>query len=257
MECAAPPPPLGLWSFIRHSLFREYGWQFFLRIALPHPLKTLRAIRTAAALDVSGDRVDTPAAGPEAPFGGPRAVLGLGFCMKPLDPPCPSGRFNHDCACLEGRFGDGPLPAACRQCAIRELGLLALRSGAAVYIMTSARDILFDLYLPALRCRTFTTGLFTLCRFSLRPFAVGLLAAGLRGRMWPFESGDCRDYPTWLRADGGDKNDRTAISTAGHERLRDILLAAPPAPARATAYVKRREILVPQAAPAASGGTSQ
>ena len=247
METVAHLPPLSLWSFCRHSLFREYGWHFFWRFGLPHPVRTIRAVRTAAALDVSGTQVVLPAQAAAPSFSGPRAIIGVGFCLKPLEPPCPSGRFNHDCAFLEGLAGSGSreTPAPCRQCVIRELGLLALRTGAACYIMTSARDILFDLYLPALANRTFATGLFVLCRYSLRPFAVGLLAAGIHGRMWPFETGDCRDYPTWLRADRGDKAERTGISTAHLQTIREFLLAAPPAQARAAGFAKRGQILFP------------
>ena len=121
--------PLSLLAFCGRSLFREYGWQFFRRIAFPHPLKTARAVRATAALDMSGGLVEVP--GPAASFGGARSVVGVGFCLKPLDPPCPSGRFNHDCAFLE-HFRDGAtadVPAPCRICAIREFGLLSLRAG--------------------------------------------------------------------------------------------------------------------------------
>jgi hypothetical protein len=247
---ASQPPPLSLWRFCRHSLLREYGWQFFFRIALAHPLRTLRAVRAAAALDVSGGDVALPPADPAPPFGGPRSVVGLGFCLKPLDPPCPSGRFNHDCAFLAGRARAGAreIPAPCRTCVIREAGLLALRAGAAVYLMTSARDILFDLYVPARRRRLFTAGLFVLCRYSLRPFAVGLLSAGIRGRMWPFDTGDCRDYPTWLQADRGDKPERTTLAPASLRALREALRTAPPVPEPAVGFEKRGGILFPRAA---------
>lgn len=251
MENIVPAPPPSLWSFCRHSLFREYGWQFFLRLVLPYPVRTVQALRTAAALDVSGEMMPLPAAGPEPPFGGPRAIVGVGFCLKPLEPPCPSGRFNHDCAFLESlaHAGARETPAPCRECVIRELGLLALRTGAAFYLMTSARDILRHVYIPASASRTFATGLFVLCHYSLRPFAAGLLAAGIRGRLWPFATGDCRDYPTWLRADRGDKAERTEISAASLRTIRDILLAAPPAPARAAGFEKRGQVLFPRAAP--------
>ena len=242
------PSPLSLLVFCGRSLFREYGWQFFRRIAFLHPLKTARAVRAAAALDVSGGLVEVP--GPAASFGGARSVVGVGFCLKPLDPPCPSGRFNHDCAFLEnlrpGEMAD--VPAPCRICAIREFGLLSLRAGAAYYVMTSARDILLDVFAPALDRGTFAAGAFALCRYSLRPFAVGLLAAGVRGWMWSFASGDCRDYPTWLRADNGDKPDRTEIAAADRQTFRDFLRTAAQAapPAR---FERRGNVLHPRTEP--------
>lgn len=243
---SAPPTLL---AFCGRSLFREYGWQFFRRIALPHPLKTARAVRAAAALDVSGGPVEVP--GPAAAFGGARALVGVGFCLKPLDPPCPSGRFNHDCAFLEN-LRPGPtaeVPAPCRACAIRESGRLALRAGAAFYVMTSARDILCDVFAPALDHGTFAAGAFALCRYSLRPFAVGLRAAGVRGWMWPFASGDCRDYAAWRRADNGDKPDQTEFAAADRQSFRDFLRAAAQAapPAR---FEKRGNVLHPRTEPA-------
>lgn len=52
-----------------------------------------------------------------------------------------------------------------------------------------------------------------LCRYSFQPFAAGMLAAGIRGRLVAFASGDCRDYRTWVRADVGIKEERWAFLT--------------------------------------------
>ena len=89
--------------------------------------------------------------------------------------------------------------------------------------MTSAKDILHDLFLPGLNENRFTSGVFVLCRYSLRPFAVGLLAAGIRGWLLPFEQGDCRDYKTWLLADRGIKDERTSISTQNQSIISELL----------------------------------
>lgn len=192
-------------AFLWRSLFRAYGWRFLWHVALPHPLRTLRAVTVAGRLSCEGDSVDVP--GPMRNGGPLRLLVGAGFCLKPLE--CPSGRFNHDCACLEG-----VATACCGACEIRRQGARALGEGAAFYIMTSASDILHDVYLPALRERRFTDGHFFLCRYSLRPFAAGMLAAGLRGRLVAFESGDCRDYRTWVRADVGLKEEQTGLPQA-------------------------------------------
>ena len=239
-----------MWMFCLHSLFREYGWQFFRRIALPHPVKTAKAVVASGALDYAGGQTEVGTEGSARPFGGARSIVGVGFCLKPLDPPCPSGRFNHDCQYLETlpHSETADLPAACRSCAIREIGTLSLRAGAAVYVMTSAKDILLDVFAPALDEGRFTAGLFALCRYSLQPFAVGLLAGDVRGWMFPFEKGDCRDYPTWLRADRGTKEERTELAppnrSAIHEHLRAAAQAAPPA----AGFEKRGHVLYPRAA---------
>ena len=177
-------------AFLWHSLFRAYGWRFLWQVALPHPIRTLRAVAGARRLTCRDNGADVP--GPEPGGGALRRVVGAGFCLKPLA--CPSGRFSHDCAWLEGGGA-----ACCGGCEIRRLGARALGEGAAFYIMTSARDILDDVYLPALRERRFTDGRFFLCRYSFQPFAAGMLAAGIRGRLVGFASGDCRDYRTWVR----------------------------------------------------------
>ncbi len=214
-----------MWIFNFNSLFREYGWQFMLRIGLPHPFRTASAVLRSGSIDFSKTPVAVPDPAKAACFPDAKALVGAGFCLKPLDPPCPSGRFNHDCQWLEGlNETDGAaIPDSCRSCVLRELGLLALKTGSAFYIMTSARDILLDLYEPALKKGRFSTVLLVLCRYSLKPFSVGLLASGLKGWLFPFKDGDCADYKTWIKADKGIKTERTTITPAHLAAIREIL----------------------------------
>ena len=100
---------------------------------------------------------------------------------------------------------------------------MALKADAAFYIMTSAKDILFDLFTPALNEGRFSSGLFVLCRYSLEPFAVGLLASGIRGWLFPFERGDCADYKTWLLADRGVKDEQTAFGEQTRKTIKELL----------------------------------
>jgi len=237
-----------MWDFCLQSLFREYGWQFFGRVALPHPLRTARAVLDSGALDESAPAIGVPA-GEHAPgLGGGRSIVGLGFCLKPMVPLCPSGRPNHDCQFLENlpRSGGQPISAACGGCAIREIGLLALHAGAALYIMTSARDILLDVFVAALDQGRFTSGAFALCGYSVRPFAVGLLASGMRGWLLPFANGDCRDYTTWLRADRGVKDEQTILDAPTHRTLRALLEDAATRKTPATRFERRGHVLYPR-----------
>lgn len=206
-----------MWVFCLRSLVREYGWLFIRRVAARHPWRTLKAFRAAGRIDVAERGVVEVGGGTsDSRAGDPPSIVGAGFCLKSMDPPCPSGRFNHDCVCLERLAGaDGAaVPVACRSCAIREIGTRALQAGSAFYVMTSARDILDDVYVPALQGRRFTTGLFVLCRYSFKPFAAGLLASGVHARLLPLEAGDCRDYRTWLLADRGIKDEQTTVDAA-------------------------------------------
>jgi hypothetical protein len=223
-------------SFCLHSLFREYGWQFFRRIAVPHPVRTVKAFLHAGTIDVSGNIVRLSV--PCSP--GARSIVGVGFCLKPIDPPCPSGRANHDCLYFEHPLSsDSP---ACRNCAIREFGTLTLKTGSSFYIMTSARDILLDVFAPSLREGRFTSALFVLCRYSLQPFAVGMLASGIGGCMFQFKEGDCRDYRTWLLADRGIKDEQTQILDSTRTTISEILTSTSTEPIPAVRSQKRGNI---------------
>ncbi|MHC4713490.1 MAG: hypothetical protein ACYTAN_09520 [Planctomycetota bacterium] len=234
-----------MWTFCLNSLFREYGWQFFSRVALPHPLKTARAVIASGALDFSGGMTAVSPEGPGRGGEGALSIVGVGFCLKPMDPPCPSGRPNHDCHYLENLTPSEPsdIPVPCRQCAIREIGTMTLKTGAAFYIMTSARDILLDVFVPALEEGRFSSGFFVLCRYSLRPFAVALLTSGMRACLFAFESGDCRDYATWLRADRGIKDEQTVIDEPNQARIRELLEDAAKEPAATARFERRGNVL--------------
>jgi hypothetical protein len=202
-----------MWVFCLRSLVREYGWRFIARVGAAHPWRTLRAFHEVAALDAADGSLEVGAERSGRPRGGQLSVVGAGFCLKPLEPSCPSGRFNHDCVYLERLAGAwaNAAPAPCGRCAIRDLGTRALGLGAGFYVMTSARDILDDVFVPAMRRCAFASGLFVLCRYSFGPFAFGLLASGMSGRLLPLEQGDCRDYRTWLLADRGTKDEQTTL----------------------------------------------
>jgi len=243
-----------MWRFCLHSLFREYGWQFLKRVVVPHPLRTTRAVLDLGDLDFSGDMAATSDRAPSPNLDGARMIVGVGFCLKPMNPPCPSGRPNHDCYYLErlihAHLSDPSDPSdmsdCCRQCAIREIGIRTLETGAAFYIMTSAKDILFDVFTPALDEGRFSSGLFVLCRYSLRPFAVGLLASGIRAWLFPFERGDCRDYRTWLQADRGVKDEQTAINEQSRRFVRELLGNGAQEPTLYRRFERQGNILYPR-----------
>jgi len=242
-----------MWVFCLRSLVREYGWLFIRRVAARHPWRTMKALRAAGRIDAA-ERLVVEVGGGTSDFraGGPPSIVGAGFCLKSMDPPCPSGRFNHDCVWLERLAGaDGAdVPVPCRSCAIREIGAQALRAGSAFYVMTSARDILDYIYVPALQGRRFTTGLFVLCRYSFKPFAVGAVASGMSATMLPLDEGDCRDYRTWLLADQGVKDEQTTVDAAAIADVAGRLGGA--RPLKPLRVARRGNVLFPSsAAPAA------
>ena len=100
--------PASLWIFGLRSLVTEYGLAFVTRILLRHPLRSLRGLRRYLRGEGAAELGE--AHGGEAP-----GLVGVGFCLKPLDPPCASGRANHDCLYFERRLHDEEhaVPSCC------------------------------------------------------------------------------------------------------------------------------------------------
>lgn len=230
-----------LLEFSVHSLRQDYGAAFLQRIALRHPLRTLRGAwalgRTRhLQLGPSGEcRL-----GPSTEAGFVRSAAGCskqllvatGFCQKPLrtagsDHDCPAGRFNHDCYCLARLDLNSPthlqLPSACATCPIRLLGHAALQAGASFAILTSALDIAHDVLLPALEQQRFRQVLLAICPYSLEPMGLALSICGLDGYIFVYDSGACADYPQWLRADRGDKPECTTLPAHSLTRMQHLL----------------------------------
>jgi hypothetical protein len=233
-------------EFALRSVVREYGWRFAWRIAVRHPWRTLNAFREADRIDVTGSGVvDVNRGTPAFRAGDTPSIVGAGFCLKPISPPCPSGRANHDCLFLEELPASeaADLPEPCRSCAIREIGTQSLRAGSAFYVMTSARDILDDVFVPAMARRTFRTGLFVLCRYSFQPFVFGMRSSGLSGRLIPLAQGDCRDFRTWLLADRGIKLEQTTVDGSGMAGVASLLGRA--APSQSPTVERRGNVLYP------------
>jgi hypothetical protein len=229
-----------IWVFALHSLSREYGTGFITKIALAHPVKTIRGLLRYRAM---GRQTEHPQSLDSLAWeGGPESLVGLGFCLKPLDPPCPSGRPNHDCLYFEEGLHLRPAaaPESCRRCFIREAGFRVLRSGCGLYIMTSAADILEDLLLPSIRSQAFKRTLLGLCPYSIEPFRIALAVCGVETRMFPYGEGDCRDYRTWREADKGFKKERTSFHTHVRRSLMESLAAGGASSEKPDCLVRRK-----------------
>lgn len=219
---------LSLWSFCLRSAFKEYGNAFLLEVVVPHPVKTLKGIRKYSQFTAGNSSTDcmiSPKESESRWTGGKGSVVGIGFCAKPLDPSCLSGRANHNCAYFEHHYhlSEDPIPPPCQNCLIREIGLWALSSKSDFYIMTSAKDILSDLFLPALNSHTYTTALLGLCQYSFEPFKIALFISGIHAFLFPFEKGDCEDYKTWRQADKGIKENQTQLRDRDKEMIKTLL----------------------------------
>ena len=214
--------------FCLRSLWTEYGWEFIYRVLLKHPVLSWKGIRKYIRRELKTTEAgfqDWLQLGSHSDQNTERIVIGLGFCLKPLALECPSGRANHSCLYLECRDTESNAEAweACQDCVIREMGDLAMRAGFDLYIMTSARDILRDILLPALEEKRHTSAVLALCRYSFEPFQIALDLTGINGFLIEYAEGDCCDYSTWRRADKGHKIERTCLRTEDLDRLRSFL----------------------------------
>jgi len=267
---------LGLrgWEFAGRSLAQPYGRFFLRRLVLRHPWRTLVGLRRyrrfvrqnrEAAADGQGELALVGVASPAelqsvAMAGQGDFLVALGFCQKPLPTPddpvgCPAGRFNHDClylAQLDLAVSTEPAPAlACHGCAVRALGRQALPAGATLHVMTAALDIAQDVLLPSLEQRRFAAAVLLLCPYSVPPMALALAICGLPALLATYRRGACTNYGQWLRADGGDKPERTAIGEAAGAQVAALLTARAtarsesgrPLPRR---FVREGNLYVPQ-----------
>ena len=219
-----------VWEFSWRSLARRYGRWFLMSVVLRHPWRTLAGLVRYRQARRSRDGGQPAIVGAGSPgvlrdeLVSGEFVVATGFCQKPLEPPCPAGRFNHRCALLgQSQSRAFELPQACRACAVRELGEKALAAGGALHIMTSAADIAGDLFLPSLRDRCWRGAVLAICPYSIPPFTLAMSICGLRGIVFGYDRGDCRDYPAWVRADEGDKPEQTFLAPSVHRQLLGFL----------------------------------
>lgn len=228
---------LRVWEFSFRSLTREYAWLFLFKAIFGHPLKAARGIcryrRFIKSHENDVAQGTRPVSIPDdAVFFWPdrscsgknRPLIGLGFCLKPVDATdlsrtCPSGQANHDCLYLES----GETRPVCAGCAIHEIGRSSLEAGCSVYIMTSARDIAGDFMIPQISRGSFPWAVLLLCPYSIRAIILPLLICGVEMLLLPYASGSCADYRQWLKADRGIKDERTTIDDVTRRRIHCLL----------------------------------
>jgi hypothetical protein len=223
------------WDFSYRSMREKYALTFLGRVALRHPLQTVRGVWRYRRLAEQGVRQH----GRTRMFEGSDAefvrrlceartclLVAVGFCQKPLAPACPAGRPNHACVYLDEldlENGEHPTHAACEGCDIRTLGTLALRAGACMHIMTSALDIARDVIVPNVDHVRFQNVIMCLCPYSVRVIALPLTICGLEGYLLGYRSGACTNWEQWHLADRGIKHEMTLLGTKAHADVVSVL----------------------------------
>jgi hypothetical protein len=224
------------WDFTWQSLGHSYGRHFLSRVVLRHPLRALRGyaefrqltnpprVERGVVCLIHGSSQDFLREAAAGGLGG--FLLALGFCQKkmatPADPAqCPSGRFNHDCALLDGT--PATVDAACAACDVTVLAEHALAAGASIYLMTAAQEITRDVLAPALEDGRFRQTLMLLCPMSVQAVLAPLVVCRLPGFILGYSAGCCANFTEWLRADAGDKPKQTSLHPSHMARAIEIL----------------------------------
>jgi len=223
-----------IWEFSFHSFFKEYARLFFLKAMLMHPERTVLGLRNYQRFIRSQENLffhyqKLLAVPRETLFvenikhPETRPLVGLGFCLKPYDPKdressCPAGRANHECLYLE----KGQTRQVCSNCAIFEIAQKCLKTGYSAYIMTSAKDIAGDFLLPQIKRRSFPTAILMLCPYSVQAILPALFICGIKAFLLAYDTGYCKDYKEWRRADLGQKEKRTNLNTDSWAILLDL-----------------------------------
>lgn len=230
-------PSLGLppREFCLRSLARPYGLVFLGRVILRHPWRAIRGLldyRRLSGGAAQEEGITRLFVGPEERFEARLAqekdnlLVAVGFCQKPLVPPCPAGRANHDCRyfdALDLRSEPGDFDPACAGCEVRKTGLLALEAGASMHVMTSALDIARDVLMPSGRKRRFSSVILSLCPYSVQAIALPLIICRLPGYLLGYASGSCANWEEWLQADGGIKLELTRLGPVAQAKLASLL----------------------------------
>ncbi len=230
---------LRIWDFGFRSLGREYGWLFLFKIIFKYPRKSWRGLQAYRQFcqyisTISTNQIYTNCAEStliNAVQPDRSALLvAMGYCQRPLRTEsqalaCPSPRFSHQCFFIENFHRSTQHPPACSICEIKPIAEAAIHAGATFYIMTSARDIARDIFIPTLASQKFRYAILFLCPYSVLPIALPLFICGIQFLIIPYAMGDCRNYQDFLRADVGIKPKRTFPARHNFQTALNILNA--------------------------------
>ncbi|MDZ7333050.1 MAG: hypothetical protein ONB31_13835 [candidate division KSB1 bacterium] len=213
---------LRIWEFGCRSLAQEYGWFFLFKIAIKYPAKTFRGLMIYRHFcrslgTISPNKIYSNCSIQSIAYqlqrDPKRLLVGMGYCQRPIKTDvqplaCPSPRFSHNCSFIE-HPGHNQLLPACKICDIQPIAEAAIQSGAAVYIMTSAKDIAREIFLPTLAHGKYRAAILFICPYSILPIALPLMICDIQFLIVPYAIGDCRNYSDFLHADQGIKPKRT------------------------------------------------
>jgi len=250
---------IDIWDFSCRSLFKEYGFLFFSKAVLPHPVKTIKGlIRYRTFLMTEPSSQDSLPRSPleknvllEKMRENPSNILvGLGFCLKPFhskktDSSCPSGRANHDCFYLD----NGETRSVCTGCTIFKISEKSLERDFRVYIMTSAEDMARDFLIPQIVSEKFPLSILFLCPYSVQAILPALFICKADSFLIPYSKGNCKTYAQWRKADLGHKEEVTELDSSTWKKVLDIFEKMDAAKPRPQSFKRVGNIFFPRAEP--------
>lgn len=231
-----------LWEFSLRNTTRSYPWFFLCKVLLPNSIKAFKGVLYYRKLvQLSGDKplvgtvdfVEIQNILEEQDGNKSRFLIAPGFCMKPFDEIkqksiCPAGQFTHRCLVLENRemlaVDQNGWIKPCNECDIGSLAQICSKLHACFYIMTSAIDIAYDIYLPAITGQRLNSGIFLLCAYSSEAFTFGLSTCHIKGNLINFCKGACENHEDFTNADVGIKQKQTFVDESDFNKLKKMLI---------------------------------
>lgn len=204
------------WEFGIRSMGRRLGVEVVARLLFCHPIKSSRGFFRYRLYLAKNKEWVTPHTEINSP---PHLVIMGAYCQKPQERNiCPAGRFNHRCYFIETLT----VYPACRHCDLREMAELAMLLGCHFYIMTSALDLLRDVFLPATCKKAFSHFLVMICPYAKELFLFPAFISDMKGWTLTIAKGSCLNYKEFLLADEGHKSRQTHLSSTAHHSLLNI-----------------------------------
>ena len=204
------------WEFGIRSMGCRLGMEVVARLLFCHPVKSSKGFFRYRHYLAKNKEWLTPHIETNSY---PHLVVMGAYCQKPREGnTCPAGRFNHRCHFIQTLT----VYPACRHCDLRKMAELAMLLGCHFYIMTSALNLLRDVFLPAIREKAFSHFLVMICPYAKELFLFPAFVSEMKGWTLIIAKGSCPNYKEFLLADKGHKSRQTHLSSIAHRSFLNI-----------------------------------
>ncbi len=204
------------WEFAIRSMRRRLGIEITGRLFLANPVKSIQgSLKYRHYLSKKA----LPKVSLEKIFLSRPLFIGA-YCQKPPD--CPTRRFSHQCLFAESLTTH----CSCKDCELKQMAELAMTLKCPFYIMTTALDVLLDVFLR----EKFPFFLVMICNYAKEFFILPALVFDMKGYFLSLGKGGCRNYQEFLSADKGHKPNQTFLSPIAHRtfmKLRNQIMINP------------------------------